>query len=65
MPADYLWWHEWAAEMAKTHTQKRCPGCGFWRQWEPKILEANGLDDRTLNEMHDAMMADARERGGK
>lgn len=36
MPADYLWWHECAEKMAKTHAQVRCPGCGFWRIWVPK-----------------------------
>lgn len=35
-PSGYLAWHEWAEEMAKTHTQKRCPGCKLWVIWEEK-----------------------------
>ena len=34
-PAGYREWHEWAAKMAKTHTQRRCPHCGLWAIWEP------------------------------
>lgn len=30
----YLDWHAWAAKMAKTHTQHRCPTCGFWVIWK-------------------------------
>lgn len=36
VPKTYLGWHEWAAEKAKTHKQRRCPTCGFWAIWEPK-----------------------------
>lgn len=24
---------EWAAAMARTHDQRKCPGCGRWRLW--------------------------------
>lgn len=27
---------EWAERMLKTHTQSRCPGCGFYVIWTPK-----------------------------
>jgi hypothetical protein len=33
-PTGYLAWHEWAARKAKTHTQHRCPTCGFWVIWK-------------------------------
>lgn len=36
-PKTYLAWHEWAAEKAKTHVQKRCPTCALWVIWEPKV----------------------------
>lgn len=35
-PSGYLAWHEWAEQMAKTHEQHRCPGCGLWQIWKPK-----------------------------
>ena len=35
-PAGYVERAEWHEEMAKTHTQKRCPGCKLWKVWEPK-----------------------------
>ena len=35
-PTNYLAWHEWAEQMAKSHTQHRCPGCGYWRVWRPR-----------------------------
>lgn len=35
-PELYLQWHSWAAEMAKTHHQTRCPGCGLFEVWIPK-----------------------------
>jgi hypothetical protein len=35
-PSSYLGWHEWAEKMAKTHRQKRCPGCGLFVIWVPK-----------------------------
>ncbi len=27
---------EWRAQMRRTHTQKRCQGCGLWVIWEKK-----------------------------
>lgn len=33
-PSDYIQWHEWAEKMAKTHKQRRCPGCGLYAIWE-------------------------------
>ena len=35
-PTGYQAWHTWAKEMAKTHRQKRCPGCGLYQIWIPK-----------------------------
>ena len=32
-PAGYLQWYDWAARMAKTHVQIRCPGCDRWAIW--------------------------------
>lgn len=35
-PSGYLAWHEWAEEMAKTHRQVRCKGCGLYAVWVPR-----------------------------
>lgn len=35
-PEGYLQWHAWAEEKAKTHKQRRCPGCNLFAIWEPK-----------------------------
>ncbi len=35
-PEGYLQWNAWAEEMAKTHRQRRCAGCGLFVIWEPK-----------------------------
>jgi hypothetical protein len=35
-PDRYLAWHAWAENMAKTHTQSRCPGCGLFQVWTRK-----------------------------
>lgn len=35
-PAGYLQWHEWAKRMSRTHRQRKCPGCGLYKIWEPK-----------------------------
>lgn len=42
-PDGYLHWHHWAEEMAKTHRQRECPGCGRYEIWEPK----GGQDGRS------------------
>jgi hypothetical protein len=34
-PAGYVEWFEWVAEMATTHRQERCPGCGLFVIWTP------------------------------
>lgn len=34
-PSGYLAWHEWAEEMMRTHTVRRCPGCGLYAIWIP------------------------------
>lgn len=35
-PDSYLAWQEWAAKMAETHEQEKCPGCGLFKIWRPK-----------------------------
>jgi hypothetical protein len=35
-PSGYLANAEWKTEMAKTHVQRQCKGCGLWAIWEPK-----------------------------
>lgn len=35
-PEGYVHWHLWAKEMARTHKQLKCPGCGLFEIWEPK-----------------------------
>jgi hypothetical protein len=39
-PTGYLAWHAWADEMSKTHRSTRCPGCGLYKIWKPKTMEA-------------------------
>lgn len=34
-PKGYLAWHEWAAEMEKTHRQEACPKCSLYVIWRP------------------------------
>jgi len=36
-PPGYIDRAEWAAAMARTHTVERCPGCGLWKVWRPKV----------------------------
>lgn len=36
-PDGYIAWHEWAERKAKTHVQERCPGCGLFMIWKPKV----------------------------
>lgn len=36
-PQGYIWWHEWAEKMAKSHPkQLRCPDCGLFTIWNKK-----------------------------
>ena len=35
-PEGYIQWHAWAADMAKTHKQRKCRGCGLFAIWEPQ-----------------------------
>jgi hypothetical protein len=35
-PEGYLEWHAWAERKSKTHTPKRCPGCGLYAIWVPR-----------------------------
>lgn len=38
-PLGYLEWHDWAAQMIKTHKQRACPMCNrlcIWEQRPPK-----------------------------
>lgn len=32
-PEGYIEWHAWAEKKAKTHKQKRCPGCTRFAIW--------------------------------
>lgn len=36
-PASYTGWHHWATRMSRTHMQTRCPGCGLYEIWIPKV----------------------------
>lgn len=40
MPSGYGSWHDRAKELARTHVQRRCAGCGLWAIWEPKTPPA-------------------------
>ncbi len=33
IPEAYVKRQEWFTKMRKTHTQKRCQGCGLWVVW--------------------------------
>ena len=35
-PRGYTQRLDWQEQMAKTHTQRQCRGCGLWAIWEPK-----------------------------
>ena len=35
-PEGYLARQAWFKEMAKTHKQKRCEACGYYKIWVPK-----------------------------
>lgn len=39
-PDGYMAWWARAEEMAKTHTQRQCRGCGLWAILEPKPVPA-------------------------
>lgn len=36
-PTSYTGWHHWATRMSRTHNQVRCPGCGLYEIWIPKV----------------------------
>ena len=41
MPEDYLEWFDAVHDLAPTHTQSKCPGCGLWKIWTPKpVIES-------------------------
>lgn len=40
-PGGFVAWTEWAEQMDKTHTQRRCPGCGLFAVWVPRKREAD------------------------
>ena len=50
-PTGYGQWHAWARQMAKTHKQFRCPGCGLFQIWIPRtrIEVAKELGKRLEN----------------
>lgn len=39
-PTGYLQWCEWARSMQSTHRQVRCPGCGLYMVWVPRLRAA-------------------------
>jgi hypothetical protein len=39
-PAGYTAHLEWQSQMAGTHVQRQCAGCGLWSVWEPKDANA-------------------------
>lgn len=39
-PTGYIQWHHWATGMRQTHTQARCPGCGFFLIVRPKTVRS-------------------------
>ena len=43
-PPGYQDRQAWAEEMSKTHTQRRCNGCGLWAIWAPKSTCQASLD---------------------
>lgn len=62
-PEGYLAWHEWAERMSETHTQRRCPECGFWSIWEKRMTRSDhiAVDDRILfidrmGDLHEAQV---------
>lgn len=42
-PPGYIAWFEWAAKKARTHTQHRCPACGFYVIWKRKPRKREAL----------------------
>jgi hypothetical protein len=42
-PDNYCAWHEWAARKIKTHSQRRCPGCGLYLIWVARAAEVRRL----------------------
>lgn len=41
---------EWVTAKQRTHRQVRCPGCGFWRIWEPKRKACEDAMNRLTDE---------------
>ena len=39
-PSRYLAYLEWAEQMSRTHTQRKCGGCGLYHIWVPKDGDA-------------------------
>lgn len=44
-PEGYIQWHAWAEEMAKTHRQEKCAGCGLYAIWTPRKGAAHPRQD--------------------
>jgi hypothetical protein len=36
-PDGYVAWHEWAEKKLRTHQAVRCPSCGRYSIWIPKV----------------------------
>jgi len=43
-PPGYLAWQDWAEHRSKTHSQRKCPGCGLYTIWFPKTISAKMLE---------------------
>lgn len=39
IPAGYVARSLWMEEKARTHEQRRCPGCGLWLVWVRKYCQ--------------------------
>lgn len=48
-PDGYLQWHAWAEQLAETHMDRQCKGCGLWAIWEPKPAETVSGAERAGN----------------
>lgn len=50
-PRAYIAWHLWAEQMARTHDQHRCSGCGRYQIWtrRPDAPDLPPVDYRLLH----------------
>ena len=36
-PSGYTDWHEWAKAKNRTHKNSKCPDCGLFKIWTPRV----------------------------